>query len=245
MALLLLTERDPRRAVVSVFKKTVYITIPFSVLVIKYFPLYGVAYAAYSGATSWQGVALQKNGLGRLCVFSIFVLVWTLARRLRERGSPVVKYQLPADVFLLIIAFILLRGPGAYSATAVASLSVGLAMFSYLLWQKRRERYLGPNIMTAMIAFVIILGTVTMLTSASAVGAFTSTLGREDTLTGRTEIWARVLSVAMQHPVFGGGFGDFGPRRPAFGLLLMNATTATWRLSWTLDSLGSCFSRCS
>jgi O-antigen ligase len=40
-------------------------------------------------------------------------------------------------------------------------------------------------------------------------GFIASAAGRDETLTGRTEIWARLLPVAMQKPLLGGGFGGF------------------------------------
>src|SRR6266496_2926134 len=64
MALLVLTERSPRQAVESLLRRTVYILIPFSLLLIKYFPNLGVAYGRWSGEQMWVGVTLQKNGLG-------------------------------------------------------------------------------------------------------------------------------------------------------------------------------------
>jgi len=40
------------------------------------------------------------------------------------------------------------------------------------------------------------------------VSSTAATLGRDDTLTGRTDIWARVLSMA-EHPIVGGGYSSF------------------------------------
>ena len=81
MALLVLSEPAPRQALESVLRRTVYVLIPFSVLLIKYFPDLGVIYSRWTGEIQWIGVTLQKNGLGRLCLISAFFLVWTLTRR--------------------------------------------------------------------------------------------------------------------------------------------------------------------
>ena len=57
--------------------------------------------------------------------------------------------------------------------------------------------------------FCIIIGTVTPFVGGSTVAGFTSTLGRDETLTGRTDIWKKLIPVAMQHPIFGCGYGGF------------------------------------
>ena len=74
---------------------------------------------------------------------------------------------------------------------------------------KKYKIYLGANALVAIIAAGIIFGTITVFVGGSTVGTFTSTLGRDATLTGRTEVWAALLPVAMQQPVLGHGFGGF------------------------------------
>ena len=149
----------------------------------------------WSGEQVWIGVTLQKNGLGRLCLISAFFLIWTLVRRWRRRDIPGGKYQTYADLFVLIMTLWLLKGPpGAYSATAIVALAVGLAMFFSLLWMKKHQYQLGSEHIDGD------NGSRHWLWNCYAdrwrinTGGFTSTLGRDETLTGRTEIWAEPLS---------------------------------------------------
>jgi exopolysaccharide production protein ExoQ len=211
MAFLCLTERNPRKAVESVIRRTIYICIPFSLLLIKYFPLYGVQYHWYSGTQSWIGVTMQKNGLGRLCLIAAFFIVWTFIRRRQVRDNSAVKYQTYAEIVVLIITLWLMKGPGitAMSATAVTSLSAGVAAFGYLWWMKKRTIHMGAITLIAVIAACIILGTVVVFTGGSTIGSFTSSVGRDATLTGRTEIWAELLPLAMLRPIVGHGVGGF------------------------------------
>jgi O-antigen ligase len=210
MAFLVLTERDPREAMQSLFRRTIYILIPFSILLIKYFPAYGVRYGRWSGGQMWIGVALQKNGLGRLCLIAAFSLIWTLVRRWQESDGPVVKYQTFADVSVLILTLIIIMGPGgAYSATALTSLVGGLTAFIGLLWIKKHRISLGQNTLTMILVLIICLGVVTPFVGGATVSGFTSTLGRDETLTGRAEIWAGLLPVVMRKPIVGNGFGSF------------------------------------
>jgi len=95
MALVVLSERNPREAMVCVIRRSMYILIPFSVLLIKYFREYGVQYGRWSGEVMWVGVAQQKNGLGRLCMIAAFFFVWSLVRRWQGRDAQAGKYQVP------------------------------------------------------------------------------------------------------------------------------------------------------
>ena len=211
MAFLVLTERNPHQAMESIFRRTVYILIPFSLLLIKYYPQYGVDYGRWSGELMWVGVTMQKNGLGRLCLIAAFFLIWTFIKRWQGRDPSAVKYQTYAEIVVLILAFWLLNGPSiiSMSATAVASMAAGLAVFVGLLLMKKWKIYAAANTLVAIIAAVIIFGTIMVFTGGSTIGSFTSSVGRDATLTGRTEIWAELLPLAMLRPIVGHGVGGF------------------------------------
>jgi len=81
IAFVVLSEPSARRAMESILRRTTYVLIPFSLLLIKYFPIYGVEYGRWSGSRYWIGVTLQKNGLARLCIISAVFLIWSLLRR--------------------------------------------------------------------------------------------------------------------------------------------------------------------
>lgn len=211
MALIALTERDPRQAVESLLRRTVYILIPLSLLLIKYFPSLGVSFSRWTGDIMWIGVTLQKNGIGRLCAISALFLVWTLARRWQGTGIAVSRYQTRVEVLLLLLTLWLLKGPSmwAASATGIAALSAGLVAFGALLWLKTHRLDPRPRAWLAIIACIIGLGIVTPLAGGSTVGGLTSALGRNATLTGRTDIWASLLPTVMEQPLLGVGFGGF------------------------------------
>lgn len=207
MAFIVLTEQSPRQALESLFKRTIYILIPFSVLLIRYFPYYGVEYN-WSGYVSWIGVTMQKNGLGRLCLFAAFILIWTLIKRWQGRDIFVSRSHTLVDILTLIITLWLLKGPpGGYSATAITSLAVGLVAFSILLLMKKHQLYPGVNTLTIVMIFIICYGVFILYFHGSIISDVTSGLGRDDTLTGRTDIWAQLLPLVEQHPFWGSGFG--------------------------------------
>ena len=209
MAFMVATEPDPRKALESLFRRTIYILIPFSVLLIKYYPHFGVDYN-WSGAMMWIGVTLQKNGLGRLCLVAAFFLFWSLVRRSQGHDISGSRYQSHFEIFVLIITLWLLKGPpGVYPATATIALTAGIASFIGLLWIKRLQIRLGANVLATIIALIIGFGIVTVVAGGSTVSGLAPSLGREGTLTGRTEIWASLLPVLMQRPIAGSGFGSF------------------------------------
>lgn len=211
MAFIILSEHNPHEAMLSLLRRTTYILIPFSMLLIKYFPEYGVQYSRWSGEISWIGVTMQKNGLGRLCIIAAFFLIWSFIRRRQMPNTPDVKFQTVSEIFLLTLTFWLLKGPsiGAMSATAVTSLAVGLTVFLGLLFMNKIKSYPSANTLMAIITAIIVLGILTVFSSGTTVSSFTANVGRDTTLTGRTEVWQSLLPVAMKHPILGHGFGGF------------------------------------
>src|SRR4029453_11341903 len=64
MVLVLLTTTRPLDAVTSAFGRTAYTLLPFSLLLVKYFPAIGIEYTENGSQTMWIGVTTQKNVLG-------------------------------------------------------------------------------------------------------------------------------------------------------------------------------------
>ena len=208
MALVVITQPSPLEAMESVLRRTVYILIPFSILLIKYYPNLGVVFSRYTGEIQWIGVAQQKNSLGQLCLIASFFLVWTLVRRWGAREAPGGRYQTQMEILLLLMTFWLFKGPSAWaaSATSMVALSVGLTALFGLLWMKKHETQLGIRTWVTVAASIIALGVISPFIGGSALTSFTAALGRDATLTGRTEIWAGLLSDVMRQPILGYGF---------------------------------------
>lgn len=132
MAFIVSTETNPIKSLESIIRKTVYILIPFSICLIDYFPLYGRMYNRWSGDLMWIGVTMHKNSLGRLCLIAIFFIFLTLIKYWKIRIATNKKYQNYADLFIIILAIWLLKGPpGSYSATATIALLLGILSFIF------------------------------------------------------------------------------------------------------------------
>lgn len=212
MAFLVATEPEPRQAVQNLLRRIIYILIPFSYVLIHYFPKYGRGYHQWEGTAMWIGVATQKNGLGMICALSAFYLITSFIRRRQGKDVPATRYQNYLEAFLLFLTIWLMGGPNhniSYSVTANLSLLVGLSTFIGLSWLKRKGILIGPTALAVIVAFIVIYGTVTPFVGKLALADITSSLGRDEGLTGRDEIWAELVPLTMERPILGYGFGGF------------------------------------
>jgi O-antigen ligase len=210
MALALITEANPRQALESILRRTAYVLLPFSLVLIKYYPLLGVRYGKWSGALTWVGVTAQKNHLGRLCMISVLFLAFALYRRWRDRTSEGGRYVKWADISILLLAIYLLKGAeNAYSATSLVTLALGLVTFLALHSARNVNLRLKQMVLLASVIVLFAFGVATPFLGGSGVAALTSSLGRDSTLTGRTEVWSDVLPEVEREPLLGHGFGSF------------------------------------
>jgi O-antigen ligase len=209
MALVVLTEMSPVHAIESILRRTVYVAIPFSLVLVKYYPELGVNFGRYSGDVSWAGVAEGKNGLGLLCIIAIMIWVkdWIKKREPAERVALVDKAALFG---LLAVALWLLRGPGgAYSATSLINLTLAIPLFFLL------RRFNSPSqvvmfcaVGASIAVFVPIMTQV--IFGATPVEIVAPLVGRDPSLTGRADaIWEPLTTLALQHPIVGLGYGGF------------------------------------
>lgn len=208
MALVIMSETKPYQALESVLRRFAYVFIPFSLVVIKYFPAYGVSYSTWSGVQMWTGIALHKNGFGSMCTISALFFLWAYLQR-REHPTESVRHQGWADFSVLLIALFLLSGAQKNSATASTTLGVGIVTLLGLRLLRKVNFVVPKAVLLALVIFLIAFGVAAPFLGGSNVASFSSQLGRDDTLTGRTDVWAAVLPAMGQQPIFGYGFGSF------------------------------------
>ena len=211
MALVLLTDPAPLGVLEVIFRRTVYILIPFSVMLVKYFPHLGVGFGRWTGGTIWAGASMNKNMLGALCMFSVFFLTWTLVRRRGGNESEPVWYQTPADLLVLGLSLWLLRGPGgSYSATSVLVLILGFVAFFFLRRLKNGARSLGTVAWVTLLGAGLLLLVTNVVLETSLAALIAPCFGRDATLTGRADmIWSELIPFSLQQPILGVGYGAF------------------------------------
>lgn len=206
MGLAVISEANPLQALESVFRRSAYVLIPFSLVLIKYVPVYGRAYGRWNGAEMWTGVSTHKNGLGVLCAVSAFLFVWALLRRGRPSGGMPQRSQKAADLGVLFVTFYLLLGPGkgAYSATSVSITFVGIVLFLLLHRSPKIAGVLAQNLKIIMIVLVPLY----LMLGDTMTSVISGLINRNPDLTGRTtDIWPIALAIAARHPILGTGYG--------------------------------------
>jgi exopolysaccharide production protein ExoQ len=201
VALMLLTEQNPSRACRAVFVRVAYVLFPLSVVLAKYFPDLGRAYSI-AGAQMVTGVTTQKNTLGELVFVFGLILIWDLVE-LRNSGD----WHRQAWRKYINIVMIALGVWLLIACDSKTSLVCLVLSGTVLLARGRFLRMRSGK--TAMIALLVSAPVLYALDSALGVSqAVLESLGRDSTLTGRTDIW-RIVLQQQSDPMLGDGFYIF------------------------------------
>jgi exopolysaccharide production protein ExoQ len=140
--------------------------------------------------SDWRGLFIQKNYLARIDVLAILVFTfWRPSYR-------------PLRYFAIGFAIMLL--PMTRSATALVVLTALLIVKQLFGLIRTQAKLIIPMAILVLMAGVA-LGTVLVTNS----GAALALLGRNSTLTGRTELWHECLVSIMKRPLLGYGFDAF------------------------------------
>src|SRR2546421_534541 len=78
MTLIVLTEPDPKEALIRLMKRCAYVVIPVSILFIKYYPELGRSFDEWTGDPMNNGIATDKNMLGADCLILGYFFFWHL-----------------------------------------------------------------------------------------------------------------------------------------------------------------------
>jgi exopolysaccharide production protein ExoQ len=200
MALIILTDPDPREAFTRVFKRCSYFLILVSVLFIKYYPEWGRGFSYWTGAAYNTGITADKNMLGINCLLLGYVYLWHLLYTFKQPRSPEKRNELLLALLLLLLNFWLLSI--ADSKTPFVSLVLGsmVLLFTGLSWVR-------PHLLGIYFLAALFLG-VGLQWLFDIYGAILQLLGRTANLTDRTLLWADLLKVEI-NPFIGTGFESF------------------------------------
>jgi O-antigen ligase len=201
IVLIIATETNPYETTQWIFRKCGYILVPLSVLFIKYYPQIGRGYTPRGGEAMYYGASFGKNGLGLLCLICGFFFVIEVLRWWREKNVGFDKKQKLSTIIILCMNFWLLMM--SRSVTAIICLIVGIIVMVSLGSRTIREVVKKPIALGICGALIVVT---LMTTDAFKFGV--DMIGREGTLTGRTEIWEKTLSVKI-NPLIGAGYESF------------------------------------
>lgn len=200
MALILLTEPDPDEALVRLMKRSAYILVTFSILLIKYYPGIGRQFDEWTGLSMNCGIAQNKNMLGSLCLVLGFFFVWYFLKTWRAEKSRARRGELRLlGVLLVMIAWLLRK---SHDATATLCLLIAITVIFVVGRRWVNKKLIGTFVLLALGGLVVAEFTFGLF---ERMGDLT---GHQSTIMGRMELWRECLAVHT-NPLFGVGFESF------------------------------------
>src|SRR5438034_1356866 len=148
MVLIVLTEADPKEALVRLMKRCAYIVVPVSILWIKYYPQLGRGFSPWGGGTS-NGIAMDKNMLGAGCMILGFFFFWYLLQTWRTERNTRRRNELRLIAgFLIGISWLFSQ---AHSATSVTCLLVGSLVVVFVGSRFINKNFIGTYMVVALV----------------------------------------------------------------------------------------------
>lgn len=167
------------------------ITIVSSYLVIFLLPNLGISHIVGS---EWRGIFTHKNHLGGAA--SLSVLIFFYLTLITRKGKWIWIFGLISSVGLLI---------GCKSAAAIMVTVFIVGVMIILYWVKQKP-LLFWEVSLGVLFFTFIF---VMLFPVPTVGQILNVFGKEETLTGRVQLWDFCMFMAEKKPLLGYGYGAF------------------------------------
>jgi len=155
-------------------------------------PKYGIDHDVHEGV--WLGIFTQKNVCAREMLFLLATVLPYQPGRLISRWLRA--FTLPAVVAVVI---------GTRSKTALLILLALLAFFLAMVLYRKVSR--GVVVLASIAALT--LAVMLLSLAASSLPRLAALIGRDGTMTGRTQIWQAVFEAIQKHPILGYGFSAF------------------------------------
>ena len=154
-------------------------------------PQYGTMHGLHQGA--WRGIFMHKNGLGGSMALSSIVFFILLMRD----GTKV----LSTWVFLFISIVLMIS-----SRSSTALVTFVAVVLLLLLYRVFRLRY---NLMIPILIFILLTASGFILLVLNNSEVVVGLIGKDLTLTGRTELWPFVWEAIQKRPLLGYGYEGF------------------------------------
>ena len=209
-----LVSRYSLDAFVDTLILAISVTAIASAILIAVAPEQGVMQAEYAGA--WRGIFFQKNGLGVMMALGIATMQTRLAHTHGRHRF--------ALIAAMLLCFVLLLG--SRSGTGLVTLLV-LVVGVPLVLRLWTTKFRVPAILFT--GTLLVLG---FCANAAGIGPdqVLGLIGRDTTLTGRTDVWTIATEHISERPLLGWGYRVFWePDGPVHRYLLKD-------LGWEPDS---------
>lgn len=199
MVFVVVTDPHPVSAVKRFLARSVFVLVILSVLFIKYYPHLGRLYDDWTGAVQYSGVGYNKNSLGGLCLFLGSGYLWLLLESVNNEHKRLM-VLLPTFILLAAILWLLTL---SHSATSFACFLMGATL---IVWTRIRFVQRRPILFHFPAIGMIAISAGVLFFNLSSF-AF-EVLGKDSTLTDRTNLWDDLLKMAKD-PILGTGYESF------------------------------------
>jgi len=207
--LVALSDPRPFWAVRTLLRRLCFLLIPLCILLNKYYPEMAKEYNPWTGQASFMGATTSKNMLGVLCLVSGLFFCWDTFTRWADHKERRTRWIILVNVALFAMTLWLVKM--ADSATSLVCLALGCVLIA-AAHSKTVKRH--PALLTMLTPVGICLYLLLEFGfGIDIIAALAEAVGRDPTLTGRTNIWRVVLSTNT-NPLLGTGYESFwlGPR---------------------------------
>jgi exopolysaccharide production protein ExoQ len=171
-----------------------FVIILASFVMIVALPYYGIMGGSHAGA--WRGIYVHKNGFGPLMALSsiiFFLLVQT----------PFKNFKNPWPFLVMCAVSVMCL---AFSKSSSAMVNVFIMGIAVVLLPILRLSY---GVMVPVIAAISSLGVALYIWWSSNSAVLFDVLGKDSSLTGRTDLWLYVIDKIKENPWLGYGYGAF------------------------------------
>jgi O-antigen ligase len=202
MVLLVLTDPDRKGAIKRVLACVGIVLFPCSIMLDKYYPELARYYDPWTGRAFVSGVGADKNMLGMTCLVYGLGILWRLISTYKEPKSSERTRRLIALGVVVAMVMYLFHDADSMTSESCFCMAGGLIIATTFSKMARR-----PLFVHLMVAFVVGSAFGLLFLHIGGGVAFQK-LGRNATLTGRTEIWSGLLQFSG-NPLLGTGFDSF------------------------------------
>jgi exopolysaccharide production protein ExoQ len=197
--LVILTEIEPKLAFRIVLRRCGYVLLLLSIVLAKYFPC-GASYSEWTGAKMIIGVTQAKNLLGQDCLLFGLFFICEIIMQWKDRESRRDFLVLSVNLFMAFLAIKLLLMSD--SITSLVCMGLGAAIMFAAGFDSVRKN-IATYILSASLSFLFLNWSLEIMPN------LIESLGRDTTLTDRTDIWDLLLPMAKTNLWFGSGYENF------------------------------------
>lgn len=199
MVLIVATETNPVDALRRLFSRIGFFLLPLSVVLIRYTTI-GRAWNN-DGKLENIGVTTNKNMLGLIVFLISLGALWNVRWLFTNKDEPNRRRRLLAEGILLVCGLALLSM--AQSSTSIGCFLLGgtLILVTHLRAISRR-----PSRAHWLCLAILLAAGLTLFFGGE--GNVAGVMGRQSSLSGRTDIWAALLPT-VSNPIIGTGFDSY------------------------------------